>query len=258
MRKFLFPILLTVLTMVACGGQQTETTVTAEAIIDDSVENSDSAIYGLVCDGTNDTLLVVLTDISADPDTFDILDVSRRHNVYGRLLIGDRVAVVLDENGEWETESRDRRVERVIDVDQLKAMWAYRVTPTLRQRADVSKKMEKEFLERVPDSVLQRLLQPREYGFELKNDGAARPIGMVHRGNTSDQQSPVVYPELKRYREWALSNGRLVLSETRMDSLGQRQVINSDTADLVLLMRDSLVLRFADGEQSYYRKTEKK
>jgi hypothetical protein len=258
MRKFLFPILLTVLTMVACGGQQTETTVTAEAIIDDSVENSDSAIYGLVCDGTNDTLLVVLTDISADPDTFNILDVSRRHNVYGRLLIGDRVAVVLTENGAQETESRDRRVERVVDIDQLKAMWAYLVTPTLRQRADVSKKMEKEFLERVPASLLQRLLQPREYGFELKNDGAARPIGMVHRGNTSDQQSPVVYPELKRYREWALSNGRLVLSETRMDSLGQRQVINSDTADLVLLMRDSLVLRFADGEQSYYRKTEKK
>ena len=84
--------------------------------------------------------------------------------------------------------------------------------------------MEQEFLKKMPDSVMQRLLQPREYGFQLKNDHQAQPIGMVRQGNTTDDRSPVEYPELKRYHEWHLLNGRLILNETRRDSLGEQHV----------------------------------
>jgi len=250
MRKYPFLVLIAALAMaMACSSRQAETTVTSDAAPADSIENNDSAVYGLACDGTTDTILVVLTDISADPDTFDILEASRQHRVFGRPMIGDRVAVVLQSDS-------SNAALAVVDMDQLKGTWCYMVTPTLRRRADVSKKMEKEFLERVPDTLLQRLLKPREYGFELLNDGMARPIGIVRHGNTTDDQSPVEFPPVKRYRDWHLTNGRLVLNESRMDSLGNRETVSSDTAEFVLLRRDSLVLRFADGEQSYYRKAE--
>ena len=84
----------------------------------------------------------------------------------------------------------------------------------------------------------------------------AQPIGLVRQGNTTDDRSPVEYPVLKRYHEWRLLNGRLILNETRRDSLGEQQLVSSDTAEFVRLRLDSLVLRFNDGEHSYYRKTE--
>ena len=40
------------------------------------------------------------------------------------------------------------------------------------------------------------------------------------------------------------------------DSLGQMQILASDTADIELLEADSLMLRFKDGVRSYYRKVE--
>ena len=40
------------------------------------------------------------------------------------------------------------------------------------------------------------------------------------------------------------------------DSLGEMQTLASDTADVVLLETDSLMLRFRDGVRSYYRKVE--
>ena len=46
------------------------------------------------------------------------------------------------------------------------------------------------------------------------------------------------------------------MSEGARDSLGNITVTNTDTAQLVLLHRDTLVLRFNEGEQGYYRKVE--
>ena len=250
MRKnafFLAVAMTTALTM-GCGGNNTD----KQGSANDSVVTTlpgDSTIYGLACDGCTDTILVLLRDVTQDPDTFDILDASRNQRVFGHPNIGDQMAVVL-------TSDSTNVADMVIDIDKILGSWCYKVTPTLRRRADVDKAMEQEFLKKMPDSVMRRLLQPREYGFELKNDFQAQPIGMVRRGNTSDDRTPVEYPELKRYREWRLFNGRLILNETRRDTLNQQQLVSSDTVDLVLLRRDSLVLRFADGEHGYYRKSE--
>jgi len=209
----------------------------------------DSTFYGLACDGCTDTILVLLSDLTRDPDTFQILEASRNHRVFGIPRIGDQMAVMLNR-------SHPKQADFVVNVEQLQASWCYMVTPKLRERADVSKDMQKQFMEKLPDSVLAKLLEPREYGFLLKEGNMARPIGALYQGNTTDDQGPVEYPVLKRYREWHLFNGHLILNETMLDSLGNQQLVCSDTADFVLMRRDSLVLRFADGERSYYRKVE--
>ena len=256
MRKSIFLLLSTLTTALTmgCGGNNTD----KQGSANDSVVTTlpgDSTIYGLACDGCTDTILVLLRDVTQNPDTFDILDASRNQLVFGHPRIGDQMAVVLaapdsSANGQ-------KPVARmVVDIDKILGSWCYMVTPQLRKRADVDKQMEQEFLKKMPDSTLQRLLQPREHGFMLKNEHQAQPIGMVRQGNTTDDRSPVEYPVVKRYREWYLYNGRLILNEARRDSLGEQQVLSSDTADFVLLRRDSLVLRFSDGERSYYRKSE--
>lgn len=215
----------------------------------------DSTIYGLACDGCNDTILVLLRDVTQNPDTFEILDASRNQLVFGHPRIGDQMAIVL-ENADTTASSAKPVARMVIDIDKILGSWCYMVTPKLRKRADIDKAMEQEFLKKMPDTTLQRLLQPREHGFMLKNDHQAQPIGMIRTGNTTDDRSPVEYPILKRYREWYLYNGHIILNETHRDSLGEQQLLSSDTADFVLLRRDSLILRFSDGERSYYRKSE--
>jgi len=256
MRKnaFFLAIAMTTALTMGCGGNNTD----KQGSANDSVVTTlpgDSTIYGLACDGCTDTILVLLRDVTQNPDTFDILDASRNQLVFGHPRIGDQMAVVL---AAPDSSANDQKpvARMVVDIDKILGSWCYMVTPKLRKRADIDKAMEQEFLKKMPDTTLQRLLQPREHGFMLKNEHQAQPIGMVRQGNTTDDRSPVEYPVVKRYREWYLYNGRLILNEARRDSLGEQQVLSSDTADFVLLRRDSLVLRFSDGERSYYRKSE--
>ena len=73
---------------------------------------------------------------------------------------------------------------------------------------------------------------------------------------TSDEESPVEYPIAQFFNEWKIFNGRLVMLRCEADSLGEMQTLVSDTADVMLLEADSLVLRFKDDVRSYYRKVE--
>jgi hypothetical protein len=107
----------------------------------------------------------------------------------------------------------------------------------------------------LPDSLREKWFQPREYGFELLPEHLARPVGL-QRPDSKIDNGPTEYPELKRYRQWNILNGHLLLSETSRDTLDNQHIISTDTADIVLLRRDSLLLRFSDHEQSYYRKSE--
>ena len=256
MRKTTIFILVATLLAIACGKKQEVTETTEEAIAPEQ-PSDDRMVYGLACDGCTDTILVLLRDINGDPDTFDILEASRNQQVFGHAMIGDQMALVLApaDSTSQDTLLTTRHVATmVIDIDKMLGSWCYMVTPRLRKMAGIDKSMEQDFLKNAPDSVRRRLMQPREYGFQLKNDHQAQPIGIIRQGNTTDDRSPVEYPEAKRYREWRLLNGRLILSETRRDSLGQQHVVSSDTAEFVRLRRDSLVLRFSDGEHEYYRK----
>lgn len=229
----------------ACGGQKPEQKAPTQSIT--TTETDPSTTYGLACDGCNDTIAVVLRDIDAAPDTFNILDAMRQRKVFGRPQIGDKLALVLNADD-------STKADIVIDLEVLKGTWCYEVMPTLRRRPGMTEAQAKQMMEHMPDSLKEEMMEPREYGFTIKADNEMTPIGTAYRGQTSDEKGPFEYPKLKRYRQWRLVAGRLILTETRHDSLGNVTPTSSDTADLIRLHRDTLVLRFAEGDQKYYRK----
>ena len=245
----LMTLMLTMLIVAACSSKKDSgKTEEGDLISVEPSQPGDSTVYGLACDGCNDTILVFLPRQGGDPDTFNILNASKSRQVFGRPMIGDLVAVLTNREN-------PKVADMVINIEQLKGKWCYMVEPKLREIAGMPlSRLQGEMREEM-DSMLRDLLQPREFGVEIKSDYTARPIGVI-RSMTSDEESPVVYPPLKRYREWRIFNGRLILSEGARDSLGNINVTNNDTAQLVLLHRDTLVLRFNEGEQGYYRKVE--
>ena len=230
----------------ACSSQHPQKEVTAQEAVAD---NDDTTVYGLACDGCTDTIIVVLRNIEGNPDTFNILEASRQRQIFGRPNIGDQLALV--RNAEDSTVA-----DLVIDLEELKATWCYEAKPTLRKRADISEQEVQRMLANMPAEEKEKMMTPREYGFQIKGDNEMMPVGLAYRAQTSDDESPFEYPPLKRYRQWRLNNGRLILTETQRDSLGNTHPVSSDTAELVLLAPDTLILRFADGERGYYRRTE--
>ena len=212
-----------------------------------SANTDDKTIYGMICDGSNDTILVYLPlpYTGSDPDTLNILEASHNHQVFGQFRIGDQVAIYHDENDSVKTDI-------VIVTQDLRGHWCYKVLPTLRQRAE----MRGQSLHHLPDSIKELLTVEREYGLLMKNDSMVFTTGGVRRSKTSDEESPVVYPEFRRYRSWYIYNGHLILAFTETDSLGNVETAYADTAQIMELTPDTLVLRFADHEQGYYRKSE--
>lgn len=228
----------------ACGNQKEQSTVMQTPDVMDQRMLGDSAYYGLACDGSTDSILIVMPLSGADPDTFDILNAFLNRRVFGRPKIGDQMTVVRDT-------ANPGIANMVVNLSQLKGEWCYQVMPQLRlRRINDSLHLS---TPPIPDSLLKRWMQPREYGFEIRRENAVRPIG-IQRNNASAQQSPVAYPAVKQYREWHIFNGRLILSESRRDTLGRRQVVSNDTADIILLRRDSMRLRFNNSEQGFYRR----
>ena len=213
------------------------------------VDTGDSTLYGLICEGSNDSILVYLSDPydGSDPDTLDILYAMRQHQVFGRLQVGDRVAIMRDTVG-------FKRASTVIVTQDLQQQWCYKVKPRIRRRAELVNDSVGLTYWELPDTLQKQLSTEREYGFTLKADSVAMPIGM--RGANADEDSPVAYPPLKRYRQWYIRNGRLLLVETMLDSLGNSKPVATDTAELVELSPDTLVLRMSDGLHGYYRKVE--
>ena len=77
----------------------------------------------------------------------------------------------------------------------------------------------------------------------------------MHRQTTTDDMTPVEFPAVRRYTEWHLYNGRLILKADTISGFtkeGEQPV--TDTVSIRLLLEDSLILQFPDHEQSYYRK----
>lgn len=244
MKQTVIILAATAMLLGAChSGTQTEKNST---VYNETVTlEGDSTVYGLACDGCTDSLLVYLPFSGGDPDTIDILNARVQRKVFGRPEVGDEVAFVLNA-------SNKKVADLVINIDRLKGSWCYQVMPKLRRRLGASADSVVQLPPDFPDSLKKKWFQPREYGLELQRDNIVRPIGTQTRGK--EQQGPVEYPEMKRYREWHIYNGHLLLMETRRDTTGARKTISTDTADIVVMRHDSLLLRFADHEQGYYRK----
>ncbi len=244
MKQTVIILAATAMLLGAChSGTQTEENST---VYNETVTlEGDSTVYGLACDGCTDSILVYLPFSGGDPDTIDILNARVQRKVFGRPEVGDEVAFVLNA-------SNKKVADLVINIDRLKGSWCYQVMPKLRRRLGASADSVAQLPPDFPDSLKKKWFQPREYGLELQRDNMVRPIGAQTRGR--EQQGPVEYPEMKRYREWHIYNGHLLLMETRRDTTGARKTISTDTADIVVMRHDSLLLRFADHEQGYYRK----
>ena len=97
-----------------------------------------------------------------------------------------------------------------------------------------------------------------EYSLKLKADNTATMRGnMRNMGKNGNGQSLAVYPEVHRYTDWFLFNGHLILHADTIAGFTQEgEMPVTDTAEIVLLMRDSLILRIGNEEQSFYRKKE--
>lgn len=249
MKKTVFPLMLSLLLTMACGNQQEKTTAgKSEVDTLSAALDGDSTVYGLACDGCNDTILVFLpiNNIAADPDTFNVLNASRLHHVYGKLKTGDNIAVMRN--------SKDSTVaDYVIDMENLRGTWCYLVKPTLHVRADMTGLSERQMLDNLPDSIRDLLAIPREYTLQIKGDHTATSFG-APRMQGQEEEQMIDYPKMKRYGQWNLFNGRLLLTEVAMDSVGNTFAVSTDTADFVLMDRDTLVLRFNDGVKNYYPK----
>ena len=238
------------LLMIACGTnqQQPTTDVADDAISLKKNLPGDSALYGLACDGCTDSVLVFLPYSGGDPDTFDIIKAFQQHRIYGHPRIGDELAVIINPADRDEAYS-------VVNMEMLKGEWGYQVLPQLRSAESLRKRMQRRMIERIPDSLRQLMLTPREYSLRLKRDYTVTARGGVRHRTTTDDMSPVEYPTLKRYTDWYFYNGMLILKADTIAGFSKDgDVPHTDTARICLLTPDSLILEFNDHTQEYYRK----
>ena len=243
MRHFLFLMIATLTMLAACSqtGQQETLNSQQQYTVSD-----DSTIYGLTCDGTNDTIVVFLSDpyYGSDPDTLNILKAISEGRIFGTMHTGDRLAIMRDSADTTSASS-------VIVTQNLLGLWAYKVKPTLRRHIPTDSTLQDPISGISADSLRKLLAEEREYGISLNPDSVMFPFGF--RRSANDESSPVQYPAMKRYRQWCIYNGRLLFTATNLDTLGNKPA-ETDTVELVRLTEDTLVLRFKDGEYGYYRK----
>ena len=242
--------------MAACVQKETEKPLpdpTSEGKLNrEQLLEGDSTIYGLACEGCNDSVVILLPGDGSDPVTYNIIDAHRHNRVMGRLKVGDWIGLMRNPT--------DSTVaDFVLNLDELKGTWCYVVMPKWRDATNMTPQAQAILEESMPDSVKKEFFVPREYGFSLKRQWTAQSVGYVRKSPLEDQ-SPVVYPRLLYFTEWHILNCRLVMTSREylkkddseeMELAGYR----NDTCDVVFLSGDSLVLA-SDGEsRGYYRRT---
>lgn len=253
-KRLSFLLLCMVALMISCSKKKAveKLDATLEHNVGYKAKN-DSTLYGLACEGCTDSVLVIMHDDCTDPVTYDIIQARKDRRILGQPAIGDRIAFMISPNNK-------REIVFAVDIDQMYGSWIYELMPTLREESAISDKehtlSDTEKAER--DSLAKVLMVPRECGMILKQDFTSQPIGRQWRQNTLDEESPVVYPEVKFYSEWHIFNGQLILTMASMPQTGktkkQPTTVVNDTARLLMLSRDTLVLRFKDHTQGYSRK----
>lgn len=214
----------------------------------------DSMVYGLACEGSSDTAIIVYPFDGGDPVTYNCLGASKQKMIIGKPQTGDWVGLVLDKED-------STTATMVINLDQLKGTWTYAVMPTFKEFKNLSKRMqkrmEKEALENMPDSVKETYLVPREYGFTLKRGHAAQAVGHIFSNSDVEEDSPVEYPAVRNYRQWFMWNGRLILvsADGAINATEKKDITYAfDTLNFVSLDNDSLVLTQNGIRYGFHRK----
>ena len=242
--------------MAACVQKETEKPLpepTSEGKLNrEQLLEGDSTIYGLACEGCNDSVVILLPGDGSDPVTYNIIDAHRHNRVMGRLKVGDWIGLMRN--------PADSTVaDFVLNLDELKGTWCYVVMPKWRDATNMTPQAQAILEESMPDSVKKEFFVPREYGFSLKRQWTAQSVGYVRKSPLEDQ-SPVVYPRLLYFTEWYILNCRLVMTSREYQKKDDSEEMElagyrNDTCDVVFLSGDSLVLS-SDGEsRGYYRRT---
>lgn len=221
-----------------------------QAISSSVPAKGDNAVYGLACVGCTDSVVVLLPNEGGDPVRYNILEATRKRQVFGDIEIGDWVAVI-------PTKSGSLKAKMVIDLDKLKATWTYSVMPHLRDVSHLSKKQQARILANMPDSIVETYMIPREYGFTLKRMSEAHSVGFVMQSSSVEDDSPVEYPTVPNYTEWHAYNGQLILvhGANEFNKQADNQKITRDTLSFVYMKGDSLALQDKNGTiVGYHRK----
>ncbi len=264
MRRLPYVVLLVAVAMtVTCCRRKTDGAQVPDTVKDSLEFADDSTLYGLACEGCNDSAVWLLPPDASDPVPYDIVAAMRHHKVLGKIRTGDAIAIVVN--------PIDSTVaDMVIDLDQLKGTWCYVEMPELGKAGNMPARDQKKMIEMLPDSIRETYYVPAEYGFTLKRNDAVTPLTLP-KSLSGDEDNPFVYKENTKYTAWHILNGRMVLTKQvnekiimEDDSVGgegsgepplriEAKKVN-DTVDIVLLYEDTLALKFKDRTQGYYRK----
>lgn len=255
-KTFYFLLLSTALMTGACMGDNTNQPGEGHAT-KDLLLKEDKTVFGLACEGCNDSVVWLLPDDNGDPIKYDIIDAKSNGKVIGNIRIGDWIGIVPNKV--------DAKIaDLVIDLDQLKGSWCYIVMPKLRDWDKLTKKQQARMNRDMSNSLKEQYLIPREYGFTLSQQFQASSIGYVPDATSLEDLSPVVYPKMAYYFEWHILNGQLILTRYAsdppidVDASGKRIKVKMpetirDTIDVAYLDDDSLVLSSDGQTRSYYR-----
>ena len=252
--KFAFTILSAAVLMIACGGKKEQETDLKHGHTNEEMRlKGDETVYGLACEGCNDSVIVLLPNDGSDPVRYDIIDAHRNHKVQGDIKIGDWIGVVLNKD--------DKKVaDLVVNLDQLKGIWCYIVMPKMRDYDKLPERVQRRMERNMPDSVKATYMIPREYGFWLQRHWNCQSVGYIPEQTSLEDQSPVVYPKLGYFTSWHIWNGKLIVVSAT-PHYGKDNTITTtdefnDTCDIDYLGADSLVLTDRWGTRSYYRKND--
>lgn len=101
MKKVFTLFILSAMVLMACEQKQPPAGEATEPIdMHRNLYTGDSTLYGLVCDGCTDSILILLPFSGGDPDTFDIINAFHDRKIYGRPQTGDELAVILNPHGQ--------------------------------------------------------------------------------------------------------------------------------------------------------------
>lgn len=224
---------------------------TEMVLIDDAPEvKGDSMLYGLSCDGTSDSV-VVIWPFQGDPITLSCIDAKESGRIIGRPEIGDWIGVMRDHHD-------TTTATMVVNLDALKGTWTYPVMPVMKEFQNMSRRAQRRMMAHLDDSIKENFLIPREYGFTLKRNHNAQAVGRVMRSNTLEDDSPVIYPPVSNYTKWYMLNGNLVLISREGGfpgaKDGKKATYSLDTMQLIALSADSLILMQHGIRYNFHRK----
>ena len=250
-KKTILAALVATVLLAACATDKKDSAATTVSNGEEWRLDGDRTVYGLACEGCNDSTLVLLPTDGSDPIRYSIIEATKLGRVLGKAKIGDQIGVVPNEQDSL-------KGDIVVDIDQLKGIWCYIVMPKLRAHEDASERQQARLVEAMEDSLRELYYIPREYGFAMKRDWVAQSVGYV-RETSLEEESPVVYPQLGYFTEWHLWNGDLVVTSgtptINEDKTSSVIDLVCDTCRIDYLQGDSLVLSSGGVSRSYYRKS---